>query len=103
MFAQDWEPVVFKKKKLEDKPKGPSGALPHILREDPDEFRHKTVSKELSKVISSKRIKLGLTQDQLAQKLNMQPIVVRDIEACRGPRNSVAINKILNFLSSQSH
>ena len=103
MFSQDWEPVVFKKKKPEEQRKGPSGAPPKLIREDTDTFHVKTVSKETAHKISSMRIALKLTQDQLAQKVNLRPAVIKDIEACKGPKDSAAINKILNFLTTQSH
>jgi ribosome-binding protein aMBF1 (putative translation factor) len=97
---QDWEPIILKKPKPEDNKKGPSGAPPKILRDDIESFNTKHVTKDIAHRITQGRIRLKLTQDQLANKLNLRPNIVKDIEACKGPYDSIAINKLLNFINS---
>ena len=97
MFVQDWEPVVFKKKKVDDiKPKVVHGV--RKVEQNRESFEHKTVPKNVADAIQKKRIELGLTQAQLAQKINEKPAVVNDIECCRGVYNPMHINKVLKAL-----
>lgn len=97
-MQQDWEPVVLRRPGTAPVKKGPSGAPPKIIRDDIDVFHHKQIPKELAGRIAAKRILMKLSQDQLAQKVNLRPAVVKDIESCKGPYNHVDINKVLNFL-----
>lgn len=100
---QDWEPVVLRKKpavttevvqrKIFDGP-----PQKKKLNENPEGFDHKKIPKKIGDAISKKRIELGITQTQLAQKINEKPNIVNDIENCRGVYNHVHINKILRAL-----
>lgn len=97
MFVQDWEPVVFRKPKVDEtKPKVVHGV--RKVDQNRESFEHKTVSKELASCIQKKRLELNMTQVQLAQKINERPSVVNDIECCRGVYNHVHVNKILKVL-----
>ncbi len=97
MFVQDWEPVVFKKKKVDEtKPKFVQGV--RKVEQNRESFDHKTIPKNIADSIQKKRIEMGLTQAQLAQKINERPSVVNDIEGCRGVYNPTHINKILRAL-----
>lgn len=98
MFSQDWTEINIGKKKVPEPKKGPSGAAPKIIREDLDTFRHKEIPKDLVHRIKTARISKGLTQDKLAQAINLRPAIVKDIEACKGPYDHVSINKILRYL-----
>lgn len=99
---QDWEPVILRKKpavtteivqrKIFD------GHHQKKLNDNPEGFDHKKIPKKIGDAISKKRIELGLTQTQLAQKINEKPNIVNDIENCRGVYNHVHINKILRSL-----
>lgn len=101
MFVQDWTPVVFKKVKgtpLEKKgPRGPS----HLqkLDENSENYKdHRKVDKALSDAIKQKRIEMKLTQDQLAQRVNVRGNVINDIEAKRGVYDSSVVERIKRVL-----
>lgn len=98
MFFQDWTDINIGKKKTPEKRKGPSGAAPKIVREDLDSFRHKEIPKDLADRIKTARLANNLTQDKLAQSINLRPAIVKDIEACKGPYDHVSINKVLRHL-----
>jgi putative transcription factor len=98
MFVQDWTPVVFKKKKDEELKKTPPPLSQRKVEKNLEEFKHKTIPKNISEAISKKRIELKLTQAQLAQKINERPSVVNDVENGRGVYNSTHINKMLRAL-----
>lgn len=97
-FHQDWTPVVFEKKRAEEEQKkhGPRG-VPKILG-DQEVFKHKTIPKSLTDRIRQRRVELKLTQEQLAQKINVRPVIVKNIESCVGPYDHVNINKILRAI-----
>lgn len=97
-FHQDWEPVVFKKKKPEETKK-PVVFSQKKVEKNLEEFKHRTVPKHISDAISKKRIELKMTQSQLAQKINERPSVVTDIESGKClVYNHVHVNKILRAL-----
>lgn len=98
MFSQDWNPINIGKGSVPQKPKGPSGAPPKIIRNDLESFKHKEIPKDIADKIKNARIQKGLTQDKLAQTINVRPVVIKDIEACKGPYDHVNINKTLRFL-----
>lgn len=98
MFVQDWTPVDIGKGSREPPKKGPKGAPPKITRDDIESFKHKEIPKELSERIKKTRLEKGLTQENLAQSLNIRSCIVKDIEACKGPYDHVNINKVLRFL-----
>jgi ribosome-binding protein aMBF1 (putative translation factor) len=97
-YHQDWTPVVLEKIKVSEMQKkhGPRGT-PKILG-DQDVFKHKEIPKSLTERIKQRRIELKLTQDQLAQKINVRPAVVKNIESCIGPYDHVNINKIMRAI-----
>lgn len=86
---------MFARKKAEEEQKkhGPRGT-PKILG-DQEVFKHKHIPKSLTDRIRQRRIEMKLTQDQLAQKINVRPSIVKNIESCIGPYDHVNINKIL--------
>lgn len=96
-FYQDWTPVVFEKKKNEVKR---VSVLPQYRKidENRESFEHKKISKKLADAVKVRRIELGLTQEQLANKINERPAVVNDVEAMRGVYDHVRINKLLRVL-----
>lgn len=99
MFQQDWTPVNIGKGFSPVAPlKGPRGAPPKVTRDDLEVFRHKDIPKELADRIKVARVLKGLSQEALAQAINIRPAVVRDIEACKGPYDHVSINKMLRHL-----
>lgn len=100
MFRQDWEPVVFTKKKVEKGssiPRGPTHA--QKLDENTENYKdHKKIDKKLADAIRKKRIELKLTQEQLAQKVNVRAGIVNDIESQRCIYDSVTVEKIKRVL-----
>lgn len=97
MFVQDWEPVVFRKPKVDEtKPKVVHGV--RKVEQNREGFDHKVVPKQLASRIQKKRLELGITQAQLAQRINERPSVVNDVENCRGVYNPSHVNKILRAL-----
>lgn len=97
-FHQEWEPVVFQKKKPNEERKRPPPVSEKKVEKNLEEFRHKTIPKNISEAISKKRIELRMTQAQLAQKINERPSVVNDIERGTVVYNHVHVNKILRAL-----
>ena len=84
MFVQDWTPVVFKKNTPKEQGQkrvlGPTHA--QKLDEHSENYKdHKKIEKALADAIKKKRIEMKLTQDQLAQKVNVRANVIHDIEA----------------------
>jgi ribosome-binding protein aMBF1 (putative translation factor) len=101
MQGQDWETVVLKKKKPEQVktglPRGPTHA--QKLDENTENYKdHKKVQKTLADAIRQRRIELKLTQEQLAQKVNVKVNIVNDIESQRGVYDSPTIEKIKRVL-----
>lgn len=100
---QDWEPVVLtttakKKKEAEDVrlPKGPTRA--QKLDANTEGGSHKKIPKVLADAIRARRTELKLTQDQLAQRVNVRANVVNDIESQRGVYDSSVVEKIKRVL-----
>ena len=102
MFRQDWEPVIFQKKKKEQtigpkRVQGPTHA--QKLDENTDNYKdHNKVPKILADTIRQKRIEIKLTQEQLAQKVNVRTAIINDIESQRGVYDSVTVEKIKRVL-----
>jgi ribosome-binding protein aMBF1 (putative translation factor) len=94
-FQQDWDPVVFSKKPPIQK-KGPAGIL-KVLK-DQEVFRHKDIPKSLVDRIRARRVELKMTQEQLANRINVRPVIVKNIESCIGPYDHVNINKIMKAI-----
>ena len=98
---QDWEPVVLRKKKepeRELRPRSSSAPPPKKLDQNLEGFDHKKIPKTIADAIQRRRIEVGLTQTELAQKINEKPAIVNDVENCRGVYNHVHVNKILKAL-----
>lgn len=98
MQGQDWEPVIFKKKKPEEK-------KPHVqvsplkkLDEHKESFEHRKIPKSIADAVKNARVSKGLTQDQLAKNVNERSCVINDIENARGVYDHMKINKVLRAL-----
>lgn len=101
MQGQDWEPVVLRKKSApptEVRARPQTAPVKRKLDQNLEGFDHKKVSKAIADAIQQKRLELGMTQAQLAQKINEKPAVVNDVENCRGVYDHVRVNKILKAL-----
>ena len=106
---QDWTPIVFRKREkektiennqLKEKQKGDQ--ISKKLLDNPEDFHHKQISKEVADAIRQKRIELKLTQLQLAQKINEKVNVVQEIENMKAVYNHIIINKIFRILGLSS-
>ena len=62
------------------------------------ELTHKKVGMELRKQIQQKRSSLGMTQKQLAQRVNFPVSIINEIETGKAIYNPQQINKIKRFL-----
>lgn len=97
-FVQDWTPVVFKKKNV-DQPKKQYVVNPlKKLDENKESFEHKKIPKKIADAIKTARTDKKMTQDHLAKMINEKPCVVNDVENMRGIYDHTKINKILRAL-----
>lgn len=96
---QDWNTVyVHLKKKPENKNankvkkyKGKSNNLDEV---DQTSFKNTKVSNNFCKEMCKNRNSLGLTQKDLAQKINVRPSVINDYESGKAIPDSKVLNKI---------
>ncbi len=61
-------------------------------------LKHNTVDCDFSKKVQQKRLSMGLTQKQLATKLNMQVQIISDIENGKAKYNPQIFNKIKRII-----
>lgn len=109
-FEQDWKPLILKKKKTEMntevKTNLPSSAtfVPVERKDRPkkadfsDVTVPKTVGDGMGKRIQQARTAKGWTQKDLAQKVNVKPADIRDIENGTAVLNMPLISKIRKVL-----
>lgn len=64
------------------------------LDRETEELKHETISLDIGKLIQQGRQSKGLTQKDLATKINEKPQVITDYEAGKGIPNNVIIGKI---------
>jgi putative transcription factor len=69
-----------------------------IIDDNPDDFHHKMISKNIADAIKKKRIEMKLTQAQLAQRINEKVNIIQDIEGMKCVYNHIIINKTLKAL-----
>ena len=102
---QDWKTVYVhldKKKNNEQKEskktKGPSEKtkLDYTHGED---FKTKKVNLNLSTEIRTRRNLKGMTQKELAQKINVKPAIINDYESGKAVPDPKIINKIKKILN----
>jgi len=99
MEHQDWHEIILKRNTPKiiktGGQKGPSNSLDKV---DKDEFKLKKVNKDLSSQIKNHRNSKGLTQKDLAQKINVKPSVINDYESGKAVPNPSIINKLKRIL-----
>lgn len=101
MEHQDWKTLyVHKNTKLNNKKKsnnkkGPSNSLDKV---DKDEFKIKKINQDFSNKIRNNRNSKGLTQKELALKINIKPSVINDYESGKAIPNPAIINKLKRIL-----
>lgn len=110
MQGQDWTPFVIKNKNADNKAKafreGRTEAikkisLDHKSRklEQEDEVKPiEKVSRDISVLVQQGRMEKKLTQKELAQKLNIKPEIIRDIEAGKLANDKQIISKLQRIL-----
>jgi putative transcription factor len=64
------------------------------LDRETEELKHETISLDIGKIIQQGRQAKGLSQKDLATKINEKPQIITDYEAGRGIPNNVIIGKI---------
>jgi ribosome-binding protein aMBF1 (putative translation factor) len=104
MSHQDWTPVTFQKKQQSTAPKVPTttSTAPKVkLDEEGNEIikKVKTVTKEMSLIVSTARTAQSMTQKELAQKCNIDAKIVNDIEKGGCVYNAEHCNKIARVLN----
>lgn len=90
---QDWKTITISKKPQQVK---------HPIIEKPKEIDEETkiekVSMTLSKQIQQARMKLNLTQKQLAQKINVKPDIVNSYENGKAMPDNNILQKLRKAL-----
>ncbi|KAK9877929.1 hypothetical protein WA026_020152 [Henosepilachna vigintioctopunctata] len=64
------------------------------LDRETEELKHETISLDLGKLIQQGRQSKGMSQKELATKINEKPQIITDYEAGRGIPNNIIIGKI---------
>lgn len=64
------------------------------LDRETEELKHETISLDVGKLIQQGRQNKGLSQKELATKINEKPQVITDYEAGKGIPNNVILGKI---------
>lgn len=91
---QDWEPVVWKKKKEYTPPQ-----QLNYKKEEDDIKEIKHVDKITAQKIIEARIKKKMTRKQLANFLNIAEKFIEECETCKTRPNEKIMNKIMNFVN----
>ena len=97
MDHQDWNQYIFTSKPSNDKgyqkkPKSTESKLEKNVEEG--KMTHKKFDSEYGKYVQKNRLSRGMTQKDLAQKLNVQVKDINDIESSNGKYNGQLVNKI---------
>jgi ribosome-binding protein aMBF1 (putative translation factor) len=96
MDHQDWTSIALSFKKP---PKVVNkGAPPKIIQDDIEDFKLKTINKELVKKIIQARVILKLNRKQLAIKCALKEQDIADIETGKMLASDGKINKVLRNL-----
>ena len=102
---QDWKPIIVKKNKEKKDNKTPKITKigdPNVKMEkkiEEGKMEHNKITNELRSLIQKGRCSKGLTQKELANKVNLPVSVINDIESGKAIYNHVQINKIKRFLN----
>lgn len=110
MSHQDWETVTFNSKKdrksttnIEGTTKKPSAniqaiKIEHKADNTDERLTIKTIDPSAVKAIIKARGELGLTQKDLAKRINVSDAVIKSIEQNKEPTNTGLLNKLQNVL-----
>ena len=102
---QDWKSVIIRKNAKENikntNKKPDNTTLKKISIEkkaDNDELKHKQLTIELRQSIQKARCEKNMTQKELANRINLSPQIISDIESGKAIYNEQHINKLKRFL-----
>lgn len=101
---QDWKPIILGKTKIKkdkEKTKITKIADPNVKMEkkiEEGKLEHKKITNELRAQIQKGRSTNGLTQKDLANRVNLPLSVINDIESGKAIYNHNHINKIKRVL-----
>ncbi|XP_066256089.1 endothelial differentiation-related factor 1 homolog [Euwallacea similis] len=71
------------------------------LDRETEELKHDTISLDVGKIIQQGRQLKGLSQKELATKINEKPQVITDYEAGKGIPNNVILGKIERVIGTK--
>ncbi|KAJ7410888.1 Endothelial differentiation-related factor 1 like protein [Pitangus sulphuratus] len=94
MAESDWDTVTVLRKKGPSAAQAKSKQNTAKLDRETEELHHDRVSLEVGKVIQQGRQSKGLTQKDLATKINEKPQVIADYESGRAIPNNQVMGKI---------
>ena len=101
---QDWKTIIIKNPKQNVKNTNKKNNNTNVKKisienkADNDELKHKQLSTDLRMSIQKARCDKGLTQKELAQKINVSHQIISDIESGKAIYNGLHINKLKRFL-----
>jgi len=111
MDHQDWTPVIFNSKekraeylsRIPKKPDVIDGMKPseykNIVSDDPE--APKKISLSVAQKIATSRASQGMTQKDLAIKMNVKPEVIRDYENGKAIPNHQVMQKLQRVLNTK--
>ena len=107
-FHQDWEPVVFRKPKTEvhTVQRDPLAEQRNALRKlENEEKKLSFLSLEMRQKLTQARIAQNLSQTQLANKINMRPQIIQELESGKTVLDSekCVLNKLQKVLRVSLH
>lgn len=108
MSHQDWETITFSNKKTKttqnsDVPKKPpvniiANKIENKVNNTDERLVIKTIDINAVKAITKARTELGLTQKDLANKINVSDSVIKSIEQNKEPNNTQLLSKLQKVL-----
>ena len=110
MSHQDWETFTFNSKKISKSTPNTEGAtkkpsaniqaikIEHKADNTDERLTVKTIDPSAVKAIIKARGELGLTQKDLAKRINVSDAVIKSIEQNKEPANTGLLNKLQNVL-----
>jgi len=108
MDHQDWEPIYLHLKKHTDPKKKskdskvntyvPSKESKLEKKIDEGDLKIKKTPAEIGKIIQGRRTAMGLTQKELAQRINIPAKTILEIESGKAKHNPQVISKIKRAL-----
>ena len=101
-LGQDWEPVVWTKKKSPKKD-NKSNSNTTKNKEDEEIPVIKKIDADIKKYVRDERTKYKMKQDELAKALNVPKQKIEEIENGKGKHDQILINKIKRYFISKNN